>query len=90
MKKRIHIYYQGTVQGVGFRFTAERIATELGVTGWVRNLPNGQVELVAEGEQERLSELLLRIRENMQGHISRDIVEDEAYKGKYSDFSIRF
>ncbi len=90
MKKCVHVYYQGSVQGVGFRFTAERVASQLGVTGWVKNLPNGQVELIAEGEEEKLSELLQSIRDNMRGHISRDVVEYEPYEGKYGDFGIRF
>lgn len=90
MKKRMHVYYEGSVQGVGFRFTAERIAVELGLTGWVKNLPDGRVELVAEGEEGLLSELLLRIRGNMGGYISGDTVKKDAYTGEYADFGIRF
>ncbi len=48
MKKQVRVYYSGRVQGVGFRFTAESIANDLGVTGWVKNSRDGGVEIVAE------------------------------------------
>ena len=57
MKKRLHIYYTGRVQGVGFRFTTEDIASELGVCGWVKNLGDGRVEVVVEAEEELLKEM---------------------------------
>jgi len=50
----MHIFYSGHVQGVGFRFTVKRVATGFEVTGVVRNLPDGRVELVAEGERDEL------------------------------------
>src|SRR5207245_6186322 len=45
-----HVYYSGQVQGVGFRYTAQQLAAGFAVSGFVRNLPNGDVELVAEGD----------------------------------------
>lgn len=51
MKKRAHIFVGGRVQGVGFRMYAVDQAEELNLTGWVRNLPDGRVEIVAEGEE---------------------------------------
>ncbi len=53
---------QGRVQGVGFRFFAERAARELGVRGWVRNLPDGSVEAVAEGDDEALATFIERLQ----------------------------
>ncbi len=51
MKKQVHVYYAGRVQGVGFRFTTQDLARELMVSGWVKNLREGRVELLAEAEE---------------------------------------
>jgi len=58
MSKELHVIFKGKVQGVGFRATARRKAQELGLTGIVRNLPNGSVELIAQGKEELLKSLL--------------------------------
>ena len=58
MKKRVHAYYGGRVQGVGFRMMAEETAQRLGVVGWVKNLRGGRVELVAEADESTLQEFL--------------------------------
>jgi len=55
---RVHIYVSGRVQGVFYRSNTRRRALELGLTGWVRNLPDGRVEIVAEGEREKLERLI--------------------------------
>jgi len=90
MKRRLHVYYKGSVQGIGFRFTVERIASELKLTGWVKNLPDGGVELIAEGDEDSLRVLLENIKENMRSYITRDAVLWQEYKGEYRDFDIRF
>lgn len=54
---RLHAKIHGKVQGVYYRAWTQQTAQSLGLTGWVRNLPGGQVELVAEGVQEKLQEL---------------------------------
>lgn len=51
---RLQVYYEGHVQGVGFRYTTKRVALEFEVTGTVKNLPDGRVELNVEGEREEL------------------------------------
>jgi acylphosphatase len=56
--------YSGRVQGVGFRFSTKQIAKGFDVTGWVKNLANGKVELQVKGEAEEVDEFLLEIREN--------------------------
>jgi len=53
-RARMQIFYSGRVQGVGFRYTAKSVATGFEVTGTVRNLPDGRVELVAEGAKDEL------------------------------------
>ncbi len=58
MKRRGHVFYTGRVQGVGFRVTAEETAIEHGVVGWVRNVRDGRVELVAEAEEAILERFL--------------------------------
>ena len=60
---RVHLVIQGRVQGVGFRYFVLRRAEILGLTGWVRNLPNGDVEAEAEGPREALQGLIERVRE---------------------------
>lgn len=90
-KKRLRALYSGTVQGVGFRFTAEHIARQIGVTGWVKNLPDGRVEVLAEGEEKKLAELLERIAGGALKNYIRNI--EKSYSeptGEYKDFTIRF
>lgn len=57
--KRAHIYISGSVQGVWFRATAQGVAIDGNLTGWVRNLRDGRVEMVAEGSETKLEELVL-------------------------------
>lgn len=90
MQKRLHIYYSGDVQGVGFRFTAQYIAKSLGIKGWVKNTRDGGVEVVAEGEEERLKEFQTRIKAEMEPYISKEDVSWEEAKGEFRDFGIKF
>lgn len=59
--KQIHVHISGFVQGVGFRVFVKKKAQKLGLTGWVRNLSDGRVEAVIQGEEEKLKELLKHI-----------------------------
>lgn len=58
MSRRVHILVEGLVQGVGFRWFVARRAESLGIKGWVRNLPDGKVEIEAEAERSLLEELI--------------------------------
>lgn len=69
---RMHIWYSGTVQGVGFRYTVKSVASGFEVTGTVRNLPDGRVELVAEGRRPELQAFRQAIRDEGLGHFIRD------------------
>ncbi len=72
----------GRVQGVGFRFFAERAARELGVRGWVRNLPDGRVESIVEGEEDAVRRYLERLREGPRmGRVAEFRVDDVSWTG---------
>jgi acylphosphatase len=62
MKSAKRYLISGRVQGVGFRYFAERAAREIGVSGWARNLADGRVEIHANGSPEQLSEFEARLR----------------------------
>ena len=91
MKKRIHVYYSGMVQGVGFRFTAERTAISLGLQGWVKNTFDGKVEAACEGEEAKLVDFLSKIKNGSMKHYitGADVTWHEA-TGEFSGFSVRF
>jgi acylphosphatase len=62
MIERRRVTYSGQVQGVGFRMTARRLSTGYPISGYVRNLPDGRVEIVAQGEPEVLSQYLQAVQ----------------------------
>jgi acylphosphatase len=70
---RAHLWINGTVQGVGFRFFAERAARRHGVSGFVRNLPDGRVEAAAEGEREAVDRFIAALRAGPSGAVVRDV-----------------
>ncbi|MFH1269861.1 MAG: acylphosphatase [Candidatus Omnitrophota bacterium] len=90
MKKQLHVYYSGRVQGVGFRFTAEKIAREMGVTGWVKNMRDGRVEITAEAEEETLKDFLEKINGYFSVYIRDADTQWLAATGEFKDFGIEF
>ncbi|MDP3919871.1 MAG: acylphosphatase [Candidatus Omnitrophota bacterium] len=89
MAKCLKALFRGTVQGVGFRYTAGNIAKRFDVTGYVRNLPNGQVEMTAEGEEATLMEFLNAVRESSLAAYIRDVeVEWSESQGIFRDFRV--
>jgi acylphosphatase len=89
--KCIRILYSGHVQGVGFRYTAQDIASGLGLVGWVRNLSDGRVEVVSEGEEKKIKQFLERLEKGFLGRYIRDT--DISWKeptGEFDNFDIRF
>lgn len=71
-RSRMHIFYSGSVQGVGFRYTVKTVAAGFEVVGIVRNLIDGRVELVAEGPREELESFRSAIRDAGLGHFIRN------------------
>lgn len=82
------VHYSGTVQGVGFRYTAMQIARRFDVSGYVRNLPDGRVELLAEGAHQELDGFLAAVAEAMAGCIRNVDVADAPPTGGYRGFDV--
>ena len=78
----------GRVQGVGFRFFAERAARTSGVSGWVRNRPDGSVETVAEGEREAVARYLEMLRSGPPGSRVTSVVDEDTEVGSFASFEI--
>jgi len=84
------VIYRGRVQGVGFRYTAHHIAQRYAVTGYVKNLRDGSVELVAEGAAPEIQRMLAEIAAEMAGNIDAADVRVESASGKYPSFEVAF
>ena len=89
-QKRVEVNYSGRVQGVGFRFTAERFANDYGIRGFVRNLYDGRVGLVAEGEEQKLKDFLEALRFNLDNFIEHYSQSWFDPTGEFKNFTIRF
>lgn len=89
MNHRLHAWIEGRVQGVGFRYYARDQAQELGLRGWVRNLPDGRVETVVEGERDRVDSFLLWCRDGPPSAVVRRVEsQQEAATGEFTSFEI--
>jgi len=88
--KKVQVIYSGRVQAVGFRFTAVHLAKEFSVTGWVRNLPNGDVEVVAEADNKALTQFLNSLEDRMSGYIQAKDISWSESKNEFSAFDIRY
>ena len=83
------VYYSGRVQGVGFRYTAQHVAQEYDVAGFVRNLPDGRVEVKVEGSPEQAEGFLSALAQRMSGYIEEAKAVDEPPQGA-KEFHVRF
>lgn len=89
-KERKHVYLKGRVQGVGFRASARRKAKKLSVTGWIRNLFDGRVEAVVEGNQEKVNKMVNYLRNGPQFAQVEDIeIHNENYTGDFQNFRVK-
>jgi len=91
MNVRAHVIFSGKVQGVFFRANTERKAVELGVNGWVKNLPDRTVEAIFEGEKTRILELIEWCSKHQpMAEVSNTEVNWEEYKGEFNKFSVKY
>ena len=90
-KKRVHVYISGRVQGVWFRAYTKEEADRLGIKGWVRNLPDGRVEAVFEGEEEKVDEMIRWCHiGSPHSKVTGVEVIEEPYQGEFYRFEIRY
>jgi acylphosphatase len=88
-KQGRRVHFSGRVQGVGFRYTTVRIAAAFRVAGYVQNLPDGTVRVVAEGDPSELERFIAEVRAQMSAYI-RDVQSDAVpATGQFDDFVIR-
>jgi acylphosphatase len=88
--KRIHVYISGLVQGVFFRAAARRVAADLNLTGWVRNMDDGRVEAVLEGEDVDVDKMIEWFKVGPPAaRIEKVTTSEEHYTGGFHDFGIK-
>ncbi len=84
------VYFTGHVQGVGFRYATERIAAGFDVTGFVRNLRDGRVELVVEGPVDQLDEFSRTVSHDLGGYITDERMSQAPATSEFDTFRIAF
>jgi acylphosphatase len=86
---RAHLYISGYVQGVAYRYSAIRTAQHLGVCGWVKNLPDGRVEALVEGEEALVRQMVDWCREGPPSAVVSDVeVSYPPYQGEFGSFEL--
>ena len=89
-RQRLHILYLGRVQGVGFRYTVKALATGFTLTGAVRNLPDGRVELWAEGSKDSIEDLIEKLKDHFGGYIHSVNADYLGATLEFTDFKVAF
>ncbi len=89
-EKRLSMKIHGMVQGVGMRHFIMTQAKKLGIKGYVRNLSDGSVECVAEGEKKTLNRFVRIIEDDSPGQVDRIDKEESKKKESFKDFSVRY
>lgn len=87
---RKHVIYSGNVQGVGFRYTAVRIASNYNVTGYVKNLPDNRVEIIVEGAATQTEAFISELAEALAGYIRDTKINTQPHSGLFKNFSVSF
>lgn len=89
--KRAHVFVKGRVQGVGFRHFTKINARQIGIDGWVKNLPDGRVEAVFEGEEENITQMINLVKEGPRSSRVTDVnVEWESPEQDGEGFRVRY
>lgn len=89
--KRMHVYVSGKVQGVFFRAETQRAASDLHLTGWVRNMDDGRVEAVFEGEEQDVDKMLAWCRSGPPyARVDHVAAHEEPWSGGYKSFRITY
>lgn len=86
--KQLHVFLSGNVQGVGLRYTAKLLAAQFGLTGFAKNLPDGRVELLAEGEDNNLQKLIEELKNNFS--FDNIAINYQRAQNKYQTFTIEY
>ena len=89
-KEQRTVRFTGMVQGVGFRFTACRLAASFEVIGAVRNCRDGSVECVVEGERTEIDAFLAQLEDRMSGYIHQQSQQTAPCSGQFSGFGVRY
>jgi acylphosphatase len=90
-KSRVKVIVKGIVQGVNFRYYAQRQAAKLNITGWVKNLPDGSVAAVFEGDEQDVEAMVQWCRRGPpSAQVTELIAQPEEYRGEFSSFSVKF
>ena len=87
---RKHLFFSGRVQGVGFRYQSAWMARELGLTGWVRNLSDGRVEMEVQGKESLITQLILQLKNAPYIRIERVESSNLPQNMQEKSFSTRF
>jgi acylphosphatase len=83
------VFFSGRVQGVGFRYQTLQVAKEFEVAGWVMNLPDGRVQLEAEGRSQEVTDFINAVQERMEGHIRKVEQSSATRPPQLKGFTIR-
>ena len=89
IRDRFLVIFSGRVQGVGFRYTSKQVARRFDVTGWVKNLPDGTVQMVVEGLPDELESYVDAVSTETHGRVTEREIQRKSATGEFSGFEIR-
>jgi len=84
----VHLIIKGKVQGVFYRATAQDVAEELNVTGWIKNTPEGNVEIIASGSEEQLQKFIVWCRQGPPKAVVTNVSVNQVAEEKFDEFKI--